>query len=192
MKKYNVLVYGTGAVGIYFGGKLFQAGFNVVFVDIPEKASRLNEDGLHIRSQIDRDYDFEAKVVAEPHELPPQDMILVCVKAFQTYDIALKLLPVVTPSTIVISLQNGLENEKILSDMLSKNLLIGAVLFFNGERLNDSTVVQKAPAKIIFGELDHQRSEREEWLSQVFSRADIHHQISPTISRDIWKKTNME
>ncbi len=188
MEQVNVLVYGAGAVGIYFGGKLLKAGFNVVFVDTPEKVDRLKEGELHIRSTIDHDYDFKPQIVSDLKDLPPQDIILVCVKAFQTYDIALNLLPVVKPSTIMISLQNGLENEKILSDMLGKNLVIGAVLFFNGELEDDATVVQKTPANIVFGELDHQRSEREEQLSTIFSRADINHRISNVISHEIWKK----
>ncbi|NQU65790.1 MAG: 2-dehydropantoate 2-reductase, partial [SAR324 cluster bacterium] len=187
MKQYNVLIYGTGAVGIYFGGKLFKAGFNVVFVDTLEKVDILNESGLHIRSKIDHDYDFSPKVVSDLRELPPQDIIFVCVKAFQTYEIALNLLPVVKPSTITISLQNGLENEKILCDVLGKNLVIGAVLFFNGELQNETTVVQKAPGNIIFGELDHQRSDREEWLSTILSHADIDHRISSSITHEIWK-----
>lgn len=188
MKQLNVLVYGTGAVGIFFGAKLYQAGFEVIFLDTPEKVERLNETGLHIRSDIIKDYDFTPQIVDDISELPPQDIILVCVKAFKTYDIAINLLPVIKPSTIVLSLQNGLENEKILSDILGKTLVMGAVLYFNGELENESTLIQKAPGNIIFGELDHQRSEKEEWLSEVFSRADISHQISHSITIEIWKK----
>jgi len=188
MKQVNVLVYGTGAVGIFYGGMLYKAGFNVVFVDIPEKVSGLVESGLHIRSAITGDFDFEPTIVSDVRDQPPQDIILVCVKAFQTYDIALNLLPVLKPATIIISLQNGLENEKILSDLLGRNLVIGAVLFFNGELENNATVVQKSEGSIIFGELDHQRSEREEWLSSIFSHADINHRISHSINQEIWKK----
>lgn len=188
MKQVNVLVYGTGAVGIFYGGMLFKAGFNVVFVDTPEKVLQLQSSGLHIRSRINNDFDFEPSIVSDLRDLPPQDIILVCVKAFQTYDIALNLLPVLKPSTTVISLQNGLENEKILSDILGKNLVIGAVLFFNGELENESTVIQKTRGNIIFGELDHQRSDREEWLSSILSHADVNHSISNTINQEIWKK----
>ena len=119
--------------------------------------------------------------------LPAQDIILVCVKAFQTYDIALTLVPVVKPSTITFSLQNGLDNEKILSDVLGNNLVMGTVIHFNGELNDESTVVQKAPANIIYGELDHQPSEREESLSSIFAHADIDHRISHSITEEIWK-----
>ena len=56
MKDLNVLIYGTGAVGIYIGGRLSKAGFNTVFVDLPKKVSKIRDEGLHIQSVIDNDY----------------------------------------------------------------------------------------------------------------------------------------
>ena len=122
MKDLNVLIYGTGAVGIYFGGRLSKAGFNTVFVDLTEKVNKIKDEGLHIQSVIDNDYDFIPTIVDDVSGLPPQDIILVCVKAFQTYDVAVNLVPVVKPSTVTLSLQNGLDNESILSDILGKKL----------------------------------------------------------------------
>ncbi len=188
MKQYNILIYGTGAVGIYFGGKLFQAGFNTTFVDRPEKVEKIEDATLSIRSSVSKDYNFSPKIVNDVIDLPAQDIILVCVKAFQTYDIALNLLPIIKPTTIILSLQNGLENERILSDLLGKNLVMGSVIYFSGILEDPSTVIQKAPGQIIFGEIDHQGSQREEWLSKVFSHADINHKISRTINLEIWKK----
>jgi 2-dehydropantoate 2-reductase len=188
MKDLNVLIYGTGAVGIYFGGRLSKAGFNTVFVDLTEKVNKIKDEGLHIQSVIDNDYDFIPTIVDDVSGLPPQDIILVCVKAFQTYDVAVNLVPVVKPSTVTLSLQNGLDNESILSDILGKNLVMGSVLYFNGQLLNESTLLHQAPANIIFGELDHQRTQREEWLSSILSHADINHRISQTIREEIWKK----
>ena len=188
MKDLNVLIYGTGAVGTYFGGKLSKAGFSVVCVDLPEKVSLIRDEGLHIQSVIDNDYDFMPTIVDDVNGLPPQDIILVCVKAFQTYDVAVNLVPVVKPSTIALSLQNGLDNESILSDILGKNLVIGSVLYFHAEFINETTLLHQAPANIIFGELYHQRTQREEWLSSIFSHADINHSISHSIREEIWKK----
>ncbi len=188
MEQYNVLIYGSGAVGIFFGGKLFQAGFNVLFVDTKDKVDELKDSTFSIRSNISKDYDFTPTLVDDVSDLPAQDIILVCVKAFQTYDIALNLLPVIKPTTIILSLQNGLENERILSDLLGKNLVMGSVIYFNGIVENKATVTQLAPGQIIFGELDHQSSEREEWLSEVFSHADINHKISRKINYEMWRK----
>jgi len=187
MNKINILIIGTGAVGIYFGGKLFKAGFDVTFVDLPERVEKLNETGLKIDSKIDQCFEFKPKIVDQIVGLPAQDLILICVKAYHTYEIALNLLPVIKPSSILLSLQNGLENEEILSKILGKSLIMGAVPFFNGNVRDDYIVKQNAPAQIIYGEMDHQQSEREEWVSQVLAHADINHTISRSIRTEIWK-----
>ncbi len=175
-------------MGIYFGGKLAKARFNVTFIDTPEKVEQIESLDFQIKSDIEPDFSFSPNLLDDVSGLPGQDVILICVKAFQTYDIALKLLPVVKPSTITLSLQNGLDNEKVLSDMLGKNLVLGSVLHFSGHLEEQTTLHQDAPAQIIFGEQDHQPSEREEWLSKVFAHADIDHSISRNITLKIWEK----
>lgn len=187
MNQYNILVYGAGAVGMYFGGKLQNAGFKVTFIDTPRKTDFLRENGIEIKSDIKKDFSYTPEIADSVEELPGQDLILVCVKAYQTYDIALNLIPVLKPTTAILSLQNGLENEKILSDLLGKSQVMGAVPYFNGEVIAPNVVQQHTPARIIFGEMDHQHSEREDWVSEIFSHADINHEISRNISVELWK-----
>lgn len=187
MNQYNILVYGAGAVGMFFGGKLQKAGFNVVFVDTPRKTDYLRDNGIEITSDVGKDYTYTPEIVDSVDGLPGQDLILVCVKAYHTYDIALNLIPVLKPTTAILSLQNGLENEKILSDLLGKNQVLGAVPYFNGKVTDRNKIRQFTPARIIFGEMDHQQSEREDWISKIFSHADINHEISRNISVEIWK-----
>ncbi len=44
MEQLNILIYGAGTVGIFFGGKLSKAGFNVTFVDILSQINYNLED----------------------------------------------------------------------------------------------------------------------------------------------------
>ena len=187
MERYNILIYGAGAVGSYFGGKLFKAGFNTVFVDLPERVATLREKGLAIQSGTGKVYEYRPELVSTLEGLPGQDLILVSVKAYHTSEIALRLLPVLKPSTILMSLQNGLENEEVLSQILGKSLIMGAVPYFNGQLQSDNYVVQNGPAHLIYGEMDHQQSQRENWVSQILSHADINHTISRSINIELWK-----
>ncbi len=187
MKHHNILIYGTGAVGIYFGGMLYKVGFNTVFVDLPGKVEAFSEKGLIVRSRTDSEYQYTPQIVSSLDGLPEQDLILISVKAYHTYEIALKLLPVIKPSTILLSLQNGLENEEILSQILGKSLIMGAVPYFNGLLQDENCVMQSGPTQLIYGEMDHQQSAREEWVSRILSHADINHTISRAIKIELWK-----
>jgi len=183
MNQIKVLVYGAGAIGVYFGGKLSKAGHQVTFVDKPERAETIQEHGLSLKL-LDQDLEIAATAISDLDGLDSQDLVLIAVKAFHTYEIAMNLLPVLTPSTIICSLQNGLENEKILGDLLGENLVVGCVPTFSGNMTDDHTLVQNAPANLIYGEMDHQPSSR---LSQVYSHAGIEHKISNNITLEIWR-----
>ena len=186
MENARILIYGTGTVGIYFGGTLAKAGLAVTFADLPERAEALNQSGIAVKG-IDSSFSLKPEVYSDLSDLEPQDFVLVCVKAIHTYDVAINLLPVLKPSTAVLSFQNGLENENILSELLGRNLVVGTVLQFHGRLEEGFCSVQDSPAQVIFGELDHQPSEREEWLSKIFSKADIGHVISHNINQKIWE-----
>lgn len=186
MDNARILIYGTGTVGIHFGAKLAKVGYQVSFVDRPERVEELNQTGLELVG-LDTSYSWEPEVRDQVEGLEPQDLVLICVKAIHTYDIALNLLPIIKPSTAVLSFQNGLENEAILADLLGKNLILGTVLQFHGHLEAGYRSVQEAPAQVIYGELDHQPSSREEWLSNIFSKADIDHVISHNINQKSWE-----
>ena len=187
MEKINILIYGAGAIGVYFGGQFVKAGYNVTFVDVAERVELIKEKGLAVRTEKGANFDFEPNITDNPAELEPQDLILVAVKAFHTYDIALNLLPILKPTSIIASLQNGLENEKVLADLLGSNLVIGAAPRFSGALIEGNILIQQAPAYLYFGELDNQPSERMDWLSTIFSQAGVNHQISHNINLEIWK-----
>ncbi|MGK0289375.1 MAG: 2-dehydropantoate 2-reductase [bacterium] len=184
----NILVCGAGPLGIFFGGKLHSSGKKVTFLEKTKKLSLLKGSRFQIFSSIERDYSFHPDFTDEVLGLDAQDLILICVKGNYTYEVAMKLLPVIKPSTIVLSLQNGLENESILSTLLGSNLVVGAVPHFSGILKDQNIVEQHAPAQIVFGEMNGHASEREDWLSKIFSHADINHVISRNIHVDIWKK----
>ena len=186
MNQIKVLIYGAGAIGVFFGSRLIQAGHEVTFVDREERVQLILDQGLKIVSKFDGDFEFTPRAISDPLEAGAQDLILIAVKAFHTYDIALKLLPILKPSTIVASLQNGLENERILADLLGQNLVIGAVPSFSGSLQNETTLIQQAEAFLTYGEMDHQPSDRLEWLSGIFAHAGIKHKITDNITFEIW------
>jgi 2-dehydropantoate 2-reductase len=58
------------------------------------------------------------RAVDRPADARPAELVLVCVKSYDTAPAADALAAVVGPDTIVLSLQNGIENESILAERL--------------------------------------------------------------------------
>src|SRR5690348_10027319 len=105
----RICVFGTGAVGAYFGGRLAEAGEEVVFVARGDALRTLRERGLRVAS-TEGDFTLPSVHASDnPAELAPADAILVGVKAWPVSDAARAIAPALGPDTFVVPLQNGVE-----------------------------------------------------------------------------------
>ena len=110
------VVLGAGAIGGAVGGRLYQAGFDVTLVARGEHGRAL-ESGLVLESP-EETVTLSVPAVGEPAQVswtPDGDgdpVVLLAVKGQQTDHALTQLLTVAPPSTPVVSLQNGVENER--------------------------------------------------------------------------------
>src|SRR5918996_229611 len=97
----RIVVMGTGAVGGYFGAKLARAGETVTLVARGEHLAAIQRDGLCVRSAIDGESVVHAPAVEDARGLPAADVVLFCVKSFDTETAAELIRPVVGSDTAV-------------------------------------------------------------------------------------------
>jgi 2-dehydropantoate 2-reductase len=105
----KIAVFGTGAVGGYFGGRLAQSGEEVIFIARGKHLQAMRDNGLKIDS-INGDFIVQpVQATDNPEEVGIVDMVLVGVKAWQISDAAVAMKSMVGPQTLVLPLQNGVE-----------------------------------------------------------------------------------
>ena len=105
----RITIFGTGGVGGYFGGRLAQAGEDVVFIARGEHLQALHAHGLRVDS-IKGDFVVQpVQATDDPTQVGLVDVILVGVKAWQVSEAAEAMRPMVGPQTFVVPLQNGVE-----------------------------------------------------------------------------------
>jgi 2-dehydropantoate 2-reductase len=105
----RIAVFGTGAVGGYFGGRLAQAGEEVTFIARGEHLQALRSHGLRVDS-LKGDFVVQpAQATDDPAQVGVVDAVLVGVKAWQVTEAAQAMRPMVGPDTFVVPLQNGVE-----------------------------------------------------------------------------------
>ena len=100
-------IMGAGGVGGYYGACLAHAGKDVAFIARGAHLTAMLDRGLLIH---DRDGDFiiyPVKATDDPSTLEPVDVVLMCVKLYDTEASAELIQPLVGPDTIVVTLQNG-------------------------------------------------------------------------------------
>tara|TARA_R110000751_G_scaffold307897_1_gene434072 strand:- start:90015 stop:91055 length:1041 start_codon:yes stop_codon:yes gene_type:complete len=132
-----IAVLGAGAIGCYVGGML-QAGITsdgakVRFIARERVVSDLSEHGLRL-SRFDgpdvRVAPQDIAISTDPATVAGCQRILVCVKSQDTQAVAAQIARHISPGCMVISLQNGVDNARVLSDVLGvENVCAGMVPF---------------------------------------------------------------
>jgi 2-dehydropantoate 2-reductase len=184
----HILVMGAGGVGGFFGAKLWKSGESVTLVARGEHLAAIRRDGLRIRSASEGEYVVRPEAVAEPKGLPPADVVLFCVKSFDTERAAEQLRPVVGPETAVLSLQNGIDNEDKIDAILGAGHALGGVAQVFAVIERPGVIAHHFAGRIIFGELDGRRSARAERLLGALERAGIAVELTTRVRRALWEK----
>lgn len=186
----KIAVFGTGAVGGYFGGRLTQSNNEVIFIARGKHLQAMKDDGLKIDS-INGDFIVQpAQATDNPDEVGFVDMVLVTVKAWQVSDAAKAMKPMVGPETFVLPLQNGVEAPSQLAAVLGSEHVLGGLCGLISYIVEPGHICHAGTDPFIkFAELDNSRSDRTELLLDVFERTPgITASIPPDINAAMWQK----
>jgi 2-dehydropantoate 2-reductase len=185
----RIAIFGTGAVGGYFGGRLAQAGEAVVFIARGEQLRALQDRGLRVDSPKG---DFTVRPVwatDDPAQVGPVDAVIVGVKAWQVTEAARAMHPLVGPETFVVPLQNGVEAPSQLAAVLGDGHVLGGLCRIISQVV-ESGHVRHAGLEpyVALGELDNRPSERAARLREALARAGVAAEVPPDIGVAMWGK----
>ncbi len=179
----NVAIVGAGGVGGYFGGRLAQAGEDVVFIARGEHLRAMQKNGLRVDS-INGDFRVDpVSATDDPSTVGEVDYILVVVKSWQLPDAIETMRPMVGEKTTIVPLLNGVEAPDQLSGVFGAERVLGGLCSMISMVAGPGHISHVgAHPMITFGERNHRRSERVERLQNAFSRAEG---VQVTIPGDI-------
>ena len=125
----KIAVMGSGGVGGYFGARLAQAGCDVSFIARGAHLAALRERGLVVESKLGNVSLPKVRATDDPTALGSVDLVLIGVKLWDTEAAVRAILPIVGPTTAVLSLQNGVQRDHVLRRVLGNRPIIGAVCY---------------------------------------------------------------
>ena len=133
------VVYGAGAIGGVLGGRLREAGQEVVFIARGENRKAIQQHGLVLQSPQGRRV-LEIPVVGHPRELffTGEDIVILATKSHQTQDAMMELASAAPSHVPVVCAQNGVENERIAQRQFER--VIGMYVFIFAAHLTPGAV----------------------------------------------------
>jgi 2-dehydropantoate 2-reductase len=113
--KYNVTIFGVGAMGTLFGSRLHKLA-NVTLVGRwPEQIATIRREGVLVTHPDGSQSRHFLRITNTLAGMPPADIALILVKSYQTQKAARQAAKILRPDGLALTLQNGLGNLELLS-----------------------------------------------------------------------------
>ena len=150
-----VLVFGAGAIGASVGGWLAAAGVPVTFHARPDTARLLNERGVTLYPGHDRAAaeTVSVRAVDRLDAVPAPGIVVLAVKNYSLDGAAQLLRDAYGDAPLVVALQNGVDNQRILPGYFSK--VIYGVVAYNAWKDDAVTVGWQKRGPLILGTPDN-------------------------------------
>jgi len=184
----RIVVMGSGGTGGYFGAKLARAGEDVTFVARGAHLAAIRAGGLRVRSAVEGEWTVTSPAVETLDGQPAADMVLFCVKSFDTDSAARAIKPVIGPETGVLSIQNGVDNEDALGDILGARHVLGGMAQVFATLDGPGVIRHVALGRIVFGEMNGSDTARARAFLAACQRAGIPTELSSHVARTLWEK----
>jgi len=185
----HIVVFGTGGVGGYFGGRLAKAGQTVTFIARGEHLQAMLAEGLRVDS-IKGDFTVQPVVVTDdPSKVEAADAILLCVKTWHITRAAKAIVPMLGSETCVVPLENGVDAPTQLAEILGREHVLGGLCRIASHKVAPGHIQHTGiDPYIAFGELDNRSSSRSRNLLQCFEQAGVLAEIPTDINVAMWQK----
>ena len=145
----QVGVMGAGAVGTFFGAMLARSGVPVTLVGRERHVRAIAAAGLEVTSGGRVDH-VRMAASTDLGALASMDVVLVAVKSVDTEVVAQELARVLPPETLVVSLQNGVDNAWRMSAHLP-NPVVPAAVYVSAEMPGDGRLRHNGGGSIVAG-----------------------------------------
>ena len=188
----RIAIMGSGAVGGYYGAKLANAGHEVTFIARGTHLAAIRAGGLQVRSPALGDFVVHARAEQDPAAIGHVDVVLFTVKAYDNATAIPSILPLLGPSSTVLTLQNGVDSAAELAAVVGEDRVVGGATYIATALAAPGVIEQTGThRRIIFGEVFGELprlSERVRAIEAALTAADIQAQVVEDGRIPIWEK----
>ena len=183
----RILVFGAGATGGYFGGRLLEAGIDTTFFVRPARAAKLQQTGLVIHSQYG-DVSLPAPVATQDAPGGPYDAVILSCKAYDLDSALSSLAVAVGPETPIIPVLNGMRHIDAIGKCFGAHRTLGGLCLISASLDAEGRVLHNDKHSIVCGEPGGGTSPRMEALAAAIEPAKMEFRVSTDIVQEMWDK----
>jgi 2-dehydropantoate 2-reductase len=203
----KICVFGTGALGSVFGGRLALAGAEVTLIARGGQLAAIQKDGLTLIA-AGKESRVRPRATDDPKVAEPQDIVIVATKAYSLPSVAPALAPLLGPETGVVMLQNGIhwwhfhgtagalagtrlkavDPDGTCERAIGLGRAIGGAVYCPAEVTAPGTVRHAPDPRIVLGEAAGPVSDRLRRFAEVLRAAGVAGEPVADIRLELWRK----
>ncbi len=186
----KIAIIGAGAMGCLYGGKLSSVGENEVFlIDIRQDyIDAINRDGIFIEEN-DEMLNYKRVVgTTDPASVGVVDLAVIFVKSTETKAAIEGNKAVFGEHTLAMTLQNGIGNIEILSELLGQYNVIAGTTAHGAYMKGPGRVCHAGFGMTVIGKLSSIGDDRIQPVLNLLNQAGIEATLSDNVLGLVWDK----
>ena len=184
----KIVIVGPGAMGCLFAAYLSKSKEEIWLLDKnKERAFRINENGISLEG-VSGVWQAKVKVTADPKDIGTSDLILICVKSFNTKQAVEQILPLLGEQTKILTLQNGMGNIEVIAELTAEERVIGGVTNEGATLIDTGKIHHAGRGQTIIGMIDGKTPVEMRGIREVFNQVGLDTKMSRDIKSLIWSK----
>lgn len=182
----NIIILGAGAIGSLFGALLCKKN-NVTLIGRPAHVKAIRKNGLIVENETKLKVKIQAVDSIDKISNSP-DLQILTVKSFDTVDAMHQAMHIIDNHTVILSLQNGLDNVEKIEKIVDKKQIIAGITNQGAFFSRSGLVKHTGKGKTIIGELYKGKTDRIKHIADLFNEVGIETSVSENITKEIWFK----
>jgi len=184
----KIVVVGPGAIGCLFAAFLAKSKEEIWLLDYKkERAAKINASGISLEGESGS-WQIKVKASACPQEIGKADLILLCVKSFQTKPAIEQIKPLLTDETKILTLQNGIGNLEIIAELTGEDRVLAGITNEGATLIDTGRLHHAGRGETIIGTINGKTPVQMRSIRELFNKVGLECKMSRDIKSLLWSK----
>ena len=171
------------------GGALAKSGQDVSVIGRGKHLEAIRDRGLIVDSISLGKFQTKVKATDQPSDVGAVDLVLFCVKSYDTETALRSIGPLIGDDTTVLSFQNGVDNEDKIADAIGRTHVLAGAIAVESFIAEPGLIKQTSgPMRFVMGEMTGEITDRAKKINTAFTDAGLKCELSNRIQEILWEK----
>jgi len=185
----KIAIVGAGAMGSLFACFLYRAGHEAWLLDKDrERVEAIRHGGLTLEDTEGTHLLRISRVAGTAGDIGPVDLVIVFVKSYDTEEALGSALCLLHDATVILTLQNGLNNLETIAAVTGRDRLLGGTTAHGATLLGHGRVRHAGSGETVIGAFRDSASGETGAIAALFNRAGIKTTVTGDVHSTLWRK----